>query len=525
MSVLNKVYLKYCNSILSELDKIRIKPMLFQYSCWENLMKQGANTSFGVEHSFSSIDSIKEFQKRVPIRDYNSFSPYIERLRSGEEYVLWNQKVGWFAKSSGTSSNKSKFIPITPDSLNINHYGGFRLMLANYIYNNRDSKVFSGKTLTLGGSVKTDIVGGELVSKSLSGDLSAILLSNSPKLIEFVRTPSKEIALLDDFNIKVEKICKETINQDVVSFSGVPSWNLILLNKILEYSGKSSILDVWPNIELFMHGGIGFEPYRGLYKAIIPSNRMNYLENYNASEGYFAFQDNLDDAGMLLNLNLGVFYEFIPMNILDRVISGEISEIPTISEVELGVNYAVVISTVGGLWRYLIGDCVEFVELYPHKIKISGRTQLCINAFGEELMIDNAERAMVNACRECGCSISDFTVAPHFMTSDGSGKAIKGYHVWGVEFVNTPSSLEMFESILDRELTKVNSDYDAKRSNDATMLKLKVISLRNGTFYDWMSSRNKIGGQNKVPRLYKDSTFLEELLEINNGGLLIDKKI
>lgn len=515
MSLVNKIFLKYSNSLLTQLDESRIRPMQFQYGCWENLIKQGSNTAFGVEHSFNLIKSIEEFQKRVPIRDYNSFSPYIERLRSGEDYILWNQKVKWFAKSSGTSSKKSKFIPVTPDSLNINHYGGFRLMLANYLHNKRDSKVFSGKTLTLGGSVKADSIGSHSVSSSLSGDLSAILLSNSPRLIEFVRTPAKEIALLDDFNKKVERICKESAKQDVVSFSGVPSWNLILLNKILEYSGKSSILDIWPNIELFMHGGIGFEPYRDLYKEIIPSNGMNYLENYNASEGYFGFQDNLNDSSMLLTLNSGVFYEFIPLELLDRVISGEITQIPTINEVELGVNYAVVISTVGGLWRYLIGDCIKFVELYPHKIKITGRTQLCINAFGEELMISNAEKAMVSACKECGCSISDFTVAPHFMTSAGAGKSTKGYHVWGVEFVNAPENLEAFESVLDRELTKVNSDYDAKRCNDATMLNLKVISLSNGTFYKWMSSRNKVGGQNKVPRLYKDSSFLDELVAIN----------
>ena len=517
MSLINNIYLKASRGFIKEIEISQSTPCNYQREWFFKLLDAGNSTSFGEEHCFNRFNfsnksdyskKLEYFQNNVPIRDYDAFVPYIERLRRGENYVLWNQKVKWFAKSSGTSSDRSKFIPITPDSLKITHYGGFRRMLSWYVANNPDSRIFHGKALTLGGSVQIDEKGN---GECYYGDLSAILLKNSPSLVEVVRTPKRETAMIADFNKKVEAICKECVNQDVTNISGVPSWNLILLNKILEYSGKENILQVWPHMELFMHGGIGFGPYRDIYKSIIPTDGMHYLENYNASEGYFAFQDDLSVDSMLLTVNNGIFYEFIPMDIFDDVISGKQKRIPTLEDVEVGVDYAVVITTCGGLWRYLIGDCVRFTSLFPHRIQITGRTQLCINAFGEELMISNAEKALVDACRECKCSVSEFTVAPVFMDSVDS----KGYHKWAVEFSTLPDSIDHFAMTLDAALGRYNSDYAAKRSGDATMVRLEIASLKPGTFMKWMEKRNKVGGQNKVPRLYGDLRFVEELVQLS----------
>lgn len=515
MEIKNKAFLLYSKKLLKELDSIRILPSYAQENTFKNLIINGKESLFGVEHNYNKIKSIDQFRKFVPIRDYNSFFPYIERLRKGEDYVLWNQKVKWFAKSSGTSSDKSKYIPITPDSLYLNHYGGFKRMLASYINTNPKSKIFNGKALTLGGSVVND--GISYNTKYYTGDLSAVLLSNSPKIAEFHRTPSLNTALLTDFNIKTDAICRECVKENVTNFSGVPSWNLMLMNKVLKFTGKNNLLDIWPNLELFMHGGIGFTPYKNIYKDLIPRAEMNYLENYNASEGYFAFQDDLSTDGMLLCTSNGVFYEFIPMDSFNNVMEGKSDNICTIDNVKVGVNYAVVISTVGGLWRYLIGDCVKFVSLFPHRIKVSGRTQLYINAFGEELMIENAEKALDEACSRFNCQVKDFTVAPHFMEFQIGMGAKKGYHKWAIEFYQKPNDLEEFQKYLDICLTKVNSDYEAKRRNNTTMMNLKITPLKQGVFYKWMENRNKIGGQNKVPRLYPDTKFYDELLLINNN--------
>ena len=507
MKLLNQIFLKYSHNLLKEIDQSRHNPMLYQHQWFNYLISNGAESLFGREHNFSQIKTIQDFQKRVPIRDYNALAPYINRLLKGEDYILWNGKVKSFAKSSGTSSDKSKFIPVSPQSLQVTHYGGFKRMLACYIHNNPNSNIFYGKALTLGGSVIPDRSG-----KIYTGDLSALLLKNSPAIIELIRTPSRKTALIGNFEQKLEAICKESAGKNVTNFSGVPSWNLMLLNKILEYTGKTDILQIWPNMELFMHGGTGFEPYRPLFNKLIPSDSMHYLENYNASEGYFAFQDCEDDNGMLLTVNNGIFYEFIPMDMLDDVLQGKVWEIPTLAEVKPGVNYAIVISTIGGLWRYLIGDCVQFTSVYPHKIIITGRTQLCINAFGEELMISNAEQALAMACAECGCTVAEFTVAPVFMELGNNSQTSKGFHRWAVEFETPPQDTAQFAAILDRFLTQANSDYEAKRASDATMKQLELITLKKGTFLQWMRQKGKVGGQNKVPRLHKDTQFIEQLL-------------
>ncbi|MBR7156933.1 MAG: GH3 auxin-responsive promoter family protein [Bacteroidales bacterium] len=523
MSLINNIFTLYNRPLIKEIKMSHLRPFDYQIDWFNRLTWAGAETAFGKEHNFSNfcvpgagVDSalskkgfshrLKSFQNQVPIRDYDAFVPYIDRVRRGEQYVLWNQNVEWFAKSSGTSSDRSKFIPITPDSLKINHYGGFRRMLSWYVSQNPSTKIFNGKALTLGGSVKPDEMGS---GGTVYGDLSAVLLKNSSALVELFRTPERDVALMSDFNEKVMKICEESCSQNVTNFSGVPSWNLVLMQKVLEYTGKKDIREVWPSMELFMHGGIGFEPYREEYRKIIPGDGMNYLENYNASEGYFAFQDDLSINSMLLTVNNGVFYEFIPMSMLDDVLSGKVKEIPTLSDVQTGVTYAMVITTCGGLWRYLIGDCVEFDSLYPHRIRVTGRTQLFINAFGEELMISNAENALSQTCKECNCSVSEFTVAPVFMEL---GR--KGYHKWAIEFSNPPADLEYFANLLDRNVAHYNSDYAAKRLGSATMERLQIVSLEHGTFYKWMQSRNKTGGQNKVPRLYGNLKFIEELSDI-----------
>ena len=509
MNLINTIFLKYSANLLKETDQSRRDPMPYQHRWFRHLIEHGKGSAFGKEYGFDNIHSIKDFQARIPIHDYNRIAPYIHRLMQGEQYTLWDEKTMMFAKSSGTSSDKSKFIPMPHSSLQITHYGGFKRMLASYVNAHPKSRIFMGKALTLGGSV-TPIKEGKMIQ----GDLSALLLQNSPRIIEMIRTPKRETALIGDFQQKLEAICRESSRENVTNLSGVPSWNLMLLNKVLEYTGKGDISQVWPNMELFMHGGIGFEPYRDIYTRLIPGSGMHYLENYNASEGYFAFQDDENINAMLLTVNNGIFYEFIPMDILQEVLDGKIKEIPTLAEVQPGVNYAIVISTIGGLWRYMIGDCVKFVSTFPHRMVITGRTQLYINAFGEELMISNAEQALAMACHECNCSVTDFTVAPVFMELGKNSQTTKGYHRWAVEFAQEPADIPLFAQKLDHYLTTLNSDYEAKRENDATMLMLDLVSLPKGSFLKWMQLRGKVGGQNKVPRLHKDQSFIEELTSL-----------
>jgi hypothetical protein len=508
MTLINKICLAYLSPVLRRIEQSRRDPVRFQLECFRSLVKNGRETSFGREHRFDAVKGIADFQRRVPVRDYDAFQPYIDRLRGGEDRVTWNQRVRWFAKSSGTSSDKSKFIPVTPDNLRACHMGGFTRMIGSFLHRHPGSRILSGKALTLGGSVQVDGTGD---GRAFSGDLSAILLENSPRVAEWVRTPPREVALVANFQEKIEKICRLCSRLDVTNFSGVPSWNLVLINKLLEYNNARYLTDIWPNIELFMHGGINFEPYRAQYRELIPAPRMKYVENYNASEGYFAFQDEDDDPSMLLTLDNGVFYEFIPVERLDEALQEGACELDTVESVVTGKPYALVISTNGGLWRYLVGDCVEFTSTYPHKIKIVGRTRLYINAFGEELMIGNAENALAVACRECDASVREYTVAPLYMTLDH-----KGAHQWLVEFSEPPADIELFIDRLDRALCSVNSDYEAKRANNSTMSRPVVHPVPPGTFLRWLEMRKRVGGQNKVPRLSNDRHVVEELLALIN---------
>ena len=517
MSLINKIVLAALRPLLDDFDYSLSHPVETQEKTFRTLLSSGKDTSFGKEHGFASIGSYGDFTGKVPVRDYNGFVPYIERMRKGEDNVLWNEKVKWFAKSSGTSSDRSKYLPVSPSSLKGCHFRGFKTMLATYIRRYPDSGIFTGKALTLGGSVKAD---GMSAGGVRNGDLSAILLYNSPGIVETVRTPSRETATLPDFGEKLDRICRECSGKNVTNFSGVPSWNLIMIEKLIEYNNAAYLTDIWPNIELFMHGGISFEPYRQRYRELIPSDRMHYLENYNASEGYFALQDDPQDKAMALTLDNGVFFEFIPMQSIESVLAGTSDDIVPIEGVRPGQTYAVVISTNSGLWRYLIGDCVEFTSTYPHKIIITGRTQLYINAFGEELMIHNAEKALSEACRECGVQVTDYTVAPIFMDSTHG----KGAHQWIIEFAagspiyGNPEMAERFRDLVDSALCRCNSDYDAKRRSSITMAPPEIVPVPPGTFYRWMERRGRAGGQNKVPRLYNDRRYAAEIM-----GMIVAK--
>jgi hypothetical protein len=490
----------FLTPIVREIDKYRRNPWSAQLQLFHTFVKAGCNTCFGGEHHFDAIRSIADFQRLVPISEYDGLLPYVERIRQGERQVLWNTPVRWLAKSSGTTVGKSKFIPITREVLQRCHYKASRIVIALYLHQYPKSKMLSGKSLTLGGSVNAGNNG------ILSGDLSAILIKNTPWYAEWKRAPRRDTAVIADFETKIARIAAETAKQHVTSFAGVPSWNMMLIKKVIEVAGKSNLIDVWRDLELFIHGGVNFEPYREQYRALIPSDAMHYMETYNASEGFFAVQDDPADPAMLLLPHTDVFYEFIPMSKLDEARQGKI--IPdTLETVRTGINYAMVITTSGGLWRYLVGDTVRFTSLTPHKIKITGRTRHFINAFGEELIIDNADNALQKACMQTGAAVTDYTVAPVFMDNTA-----KGAHEWIVEFAIPPADAGHFADLLDAALCAENSDYEAKRTNNSALRRLILHVAPTGTFYEWMRRRNKLGGQHKVPRLSNTRNIVDELL-------------
>ncbi|ANH59224.1 GH3 auxin-responsive promoter family protein [Dokdonia donghaensis] len=465
------------------------------------LIDKAKDTEIGKKYDFRSIRSYNDFAQTIPITSYEENQAYIERTRKGESNILWPTPIKWFAQSSGTTNARSKYIPVSPESLEDCHYAASKDLLCMYLNNNEGSHLFSGKGLRLGGSKQLYQDNG-----TVYGDLSAILIDNMPFWAEFSSTPNHDISLLSDWEVKMQAIVDETIQQDVTSLAGVPSWMLVLLNNVLETTGKESILDIWPNLEVYFHGGVNFDPYLNQYQKIISSDSFKYYEIYNASEGFFAIQGQNDSKELLLMLDYGIFYEFIPMNTygtLDQKI------IP-LSEVEAGVNYAIIITTNAGLWRYKIGDTVRFTSTSPYKIKVTGRTKHHINVFGEELIIENAEQALKKATLETGCEIKDYTAAPIFM--DGKEK---GAHEWVIEFKNPPEDMTLFNTQLDLALQEVNSDYQAKRFNNTTLNAPKIHAARENLFYDWLRENNKLGGQHKVPRLSNKRDFIEALLHIN----------
>ena len=505
MAIVNSIINWINYKRIYEIDLYREHAMEIQEEVLFNLLNTAKSTEWGEKYHYADIKSWKYFKDIVPVSRYEMIEPLINRMIQGDKNVLWPGVMKWFAKSSGTTNAKSKFIPVSKESLDDCHFRGGKDVLAIYYRNYPEASLLSGKSLTLGGSHQMT----NLSNKAYYGDLSAIMIENLPFWTDFHRTPPTEIALIPEFEEKIAQITKTAIHENVTSLAGVPSWFLVLLRYILEYTGKSNILDVWPNLELFIHGGVSFEPYREQYKRIIPSGRMNYMETYNASEGFFAIQDDPSSGDMLLMLDYGVFYEFI----LAGNTEAEFPITIPLWEVEIGVNYAMVISTNGGLWRYLIGDTVMFTSRDPYKLRITGRTKHYINAFGEEVIIDNAERAMKEACSATGAIISDYTAGPIFMSESQA----KGAHQWLIEFNTIPDDMEKFTTVLDRELQHLNSDYEAKRYKNATLERPHVLVVADGTFLQWMRERGKVGGQNKVPRLSNNRDYLDGLLRINEN--------
>ncbi|WP_092100760.1 GH3 auxin-responsive promoter family protein [Pontibacter chinhatensis] len=488
---------------IHDIDLFRKYPHEVQLELFQDLISTAKSTEWGKKYGYGDSLSVQEFQERVPISAYEDMYPYIERMMKGEQNVLWPSKIEWFAKSSGTTNARSKYIPVSPESLEDCHYKGGKDMLSIYVNLYPDTKLFTGKGLSIGGSHRPS----EFNAKVNCGDVSAVIMQNLPIWAEAMRTPPLKVALMDKWEEKIEKMVEVTVKENVTSLSGVPTWTFVLLKRILEVTGKSNILEVWPNLELFTHGAVAFGPYRQLFRELIPSSQMNYLEVYNASEGFFGIQDQAGtEDEMLLMLDYGVYYEFIPMDQFEE----EHPKTLTLDQVELGKNYALVISTNAGLWRYKIGDTIRFTSLSPYRIKISGRTKHFINAFGEEVIVENAEVAITAACDATGAVISNFTAAPIYLENDK-----RGGHEWLIEFEKEPSDLKRFTQVLDEKLREVNSDYDAKRQNDIALQEPLVHAAPVGTFLNWLSHKGKLGGQNKVPRLSNTREYLEEIMEVN----------
>ncbi|QOI96751.1 MAG: GH3 auxin-responsive promoter family protein [Flammeovirgaceae bacterium] len=497
------------NSILTWVMKKRIHQMeLFmkyphevQEELYKKLVHAGKATEFGKTYDFAGIENDEQYRQRVPVHTYEQLYPYIERLMRGEQYLLWPTEIKWFSKSSGTTNARSKFIPVSYEALEDCHFKGGKDMLSIYVNNNPNTKIFDGKGLAVGGSHQVNE--NDPTASSYYGDVSAVIMQNLPVWAEFIRTPKLETALMSNWEEKIEKLAKETSVENVTNIAGVPTWTILLIQRVVELTGKKNIMEVWPNLEAFFHGAVSFKPYRKLFQDLIPNPNMVYWEIYNASEGFFGIQDRSNSDEMLLMLDYGIYYEFIPM---DEAGDNKQKVIP-LREVEIGKNYAMVITTNAGLWRYNIGDTIKFTSLSPYRIKISGRTKHFINAFGEEVIVDNAEVAITKACEATGAIIDNYTAAPIFLDANK-----KGGHEWIVEFKVKPADLAQFTYVLDTTLRQINSDYDAKRSHDLALVAPKVHSVDPGTFYNWMKKRGKLGGQNKVPRLSNTREYVEDIL-------------
>lgn len=499
MSFVNSVVSWFLKKRISRIEYFMSHPGEVQDKTLRELLGFARDTEWGKKFGYRDIKSYEEYRDRVPLQDYTEVKPYIDRMLHGEQDVLWPTNIQWFAKSSGTTSDRSKFIPISQEALSDCHYRAGKDVMSIYINNNPGTRVFDGKGLIMGGSHKVS----EFNNKVYFGDLSAVLLQNTPFYGNIFRTPDLSLALLEDWEEKLDKIAHSTYSQNVTSISGVPSWNLILLKRLLDITGRDNINEVWPNLELFIHGGVSFAPYQGQFEKIIPNPRMQYLETYNASEGFFGIQDRKESKEMLLMLDYGIFYEFIPMDEYGQTGQRAV----TISEVDTSTNYAMVISTNTGLWRYLIGDTVRFTSLSPYRIKISGRTKNFINAFGEEVIVDNTDIAIKTASDQTSSIISEYTAAPVYL--DDKQRAA---HQYIIEFEKEPSDIGRFAELLDNKLKELNSDYEAKRSADLMLKKPEISVVPKGTFFNWLKSKGKIGGQNKVPRLYNNRKYVDEIL-------------
>jgi hypothetical protein len=501
--------MKIFSPALSRLARLRYwriehwvnSPMEAQREILQDLITHGQYTQFGRKFQFTEIFNIRKFKETVPIHEYEDLKPYIDQIMEGEESVLWNTPVEWFAKSSGTTNDKSKFIPLTKESIEDNHFQASKDVLTIYYHDLPNSDLLTGKGLVIGGSHQVHPIKDNIQY----GDLSGVLLQNSPFWSSLIRTPELSIALMDEWEEKIESLAQSTINEDVSSIAGVPTWTLVLLKRILAISGKKNIKEVWPNFELYIHGGVSFTPYKAQFEKIIGPD-CNYLEIYNASEGFFAAQDRINEEGMLLFLQHGIFYEFMPTEEYGKINPTTIG----LDKVELGKNYAIIISTNGGLWRYLVGDTIQFTTLAPHRIKVSGRLKQYINAFGEEVISDNTDKAISKSCIEFGVNMKEYTAAPIYMSDKNSGA-----HEWLIEFDENPIDMMAFTISLDKNLQSLNSDYEAKRHKDIALGLPQITAVKKGCFHEWLKRKGKLGGQHKVPRLSNERKLVEELKNIH----------
>ena len=496
-SFLNTVTTWFLKKRMHQIELFKKYPFEVQNEVLISLLKNAKNTEFGIKYNFNSINNYSSFSKNIPLTDYESFFKYIERSIKGESNIFWNSPIKWYAQSSGTTNSKSKFIPVSKESLEECHYKAGKDVLCLYVNNNENSNLFSGKSLRLGGSKKL-----YENNNNYFGDLSAILIDNLPLWAELLSAPSNEISLMDKWDEKIKAIINSTLNENITSLAGVPSWMLILLNKILEDRTERTIKDIWKNLEVYFHGGVNFNPYINQFKSVLGED-VRFYETYNASEGFFAIQDRNGSDDMLLMLDYGIYFEFEILNKLNH-------EIINLSKVKLDTNYAIIISTNAGLWRYKIGDTVKFTSLNPFRIKITGRTKSFINAFGEELIIENAENALNKTLSKHKSRIVEYTVAPSFISKKNSG-----YHQWLIEFEKKPLNISKFCEDLDSNLQELNSDYKSKRFKDITMKSLEIIIAKEKLFFDWLKLKNKLGGQNKIPRLSNDRVIIEELIKLN----------
>ena len=502
MPILNSIASWWMKKRIHQIELFMKYPFDVQNEWLHKLTHSAKDTEWGKKHDYKNILTVEQFKSNVPVQDYDSLKPFIDRVRRGEQNILWHSDIKWFAKSSGTTNDKSKFIPVSEESLDDCHYNGGRDMIAIHCSLNPETQLFTGKNLALAGSLVTDHFGGH---ESQNGDLSAIVINNLPIWAEFFRAPDLSIALLEKWDEKLEKIAKATMNENMVSLAGVPSWMLLIMKRVLEESGKKSIAEVWPNLEVYFHGGVNFNPYRDQFKSIFNKPDLNYLELYNATEGFFGIQDQRNSDELLLMLDYGIYYEFIPVSEFEK----EFPKTLSLSEVEADVNYAMVISTTAGLWRYKLGDTIKFTSICPFRFKITGRTKHFMNAFGEEIIVDNADKALMIACEKTNARITEYTAAPVYMNDNENGA-----HEWLIEFDSLPDNNEYFIEVLDNALKSINSDYEAKRYQSIALKKPIVRVLPVGTFYKWFELKNKLGGQHKVPRLSNDRKFVEEILKL-----------
>ena len=497
---INSIFAWIMKKRIHQIDLFRKYPLEVQEELLGQLVEKAKDTEWGKIHHFNTIQSYESFKNNVELQDYDTLKPFVNRLLEGEENILWPTDIKWFAKSSGTTSDRSKLIPVSKEALEDCHQKGGKDLLALYYQQHPEAKLYKGKHLIVGGSVEINSV----TEKSFSGDLSAIIVKNLPWWAERRRTPAKEIAMMHEWEEKIEKMAKSTINEDVCIIAGVPSWTLVLMKRVLEISGKKNLKEVWPNLVLYMHGGVSFDPYREQFKQLILDENMSYIETYNASEGFIGIQDDPSKNELLLMLDYGIYYEFISMNEFKGVLSNNVINL---SQVEVGVNYAIVISTNGGLWRYVIGDTIKFTSKTPYRFVITGRTKSFINVFGEELIVENAELAVTKACETTNAKLKEYSAGPVFMNENS-----KGGHEWIFEFSESPMDMQLFSEKLDSTLRELNSDYDAKRTKNLIMDFPKINVLKPGTFDAWLKSKGKLGGQNKIPRLMNDRLILDELL-------------